>query len=115
MKPNKARSIFEEYGEVTRLYLAEEDAQFRLKRKENGGNASKQFREGWIEFADKKIAKRVAESLNNTPMGGKKGDYYHDDLWNLKYLKNFKLVSNLLSSHIMSHLNTHHSLVDGNT
>ncbi len=90
MKPNKARSIFEEYGEVTRLYLAEEDAQFRLKRKENGGNASKQFREGWIEFADKKIAKRVAESLNNTPMGGKKGDYYHDDLWNLKYLKNFK-------------------------
>ena len=24
MKPNKARSIFEQYGEVTRLYLAEE-------------------------------------------------------------------------------------------
>lgn len=24
MKPNKARSIFERYGEVTRLYLAEE-------------------------------------------------------------------------------------------
>lgn len=90
MKPNKARSILEEYGEVTRLYLAEENPEHRRKRKEHGGNASKQFREGWIEFADKKIAKRVAESLNNTPMGGKKGDYYHDDLWNLKYLKNFK-------------------------
>ena len=24
MKPNKVKSIFEEYGEVTRLYLAEE-------------------------------------------------------------------------------------------
>lgn len=24
MKPNKARTIFEQYGEVTRLYLAEE-------------------------------------------------------------------------------------------
>ncbi len=24
MKPNKARNIFEQYGEVTRLYLAEE-------------------------------------------------------------------------------------------
>ena len=24
MKPNKARSLFEKYGEVTRLYLAEE-------------------------------------------------------------------------------------------
>jgi ESF2/ABP1 family protein len=45
---------------------------------------------GWIEFADKKVAKRVAKSLNNTPMGGKKSDYYHDDIWNLKYLKNFK-------------------------
>lgn len=45
---------------------------------------------GWIEFADKKIAKQVAESLNNTPIGGKKGDFYHDDIWNLKYLKGFK-------------------------
>lgn len=28
MKPNKARSIFEEYGEVTRLFLAEEGRRF---------------------------------------------------------------------------------------
>lgn len=46
MKPNKARSIFEQYGEVTRLYLAEEDILLRKKRKENGGNGSKQFNEG---------------------------------------------------------------------
>jgi ESF2/ABP1 family protein len=45
---------------------------------------------GWVEFADKKIARQVAESLNNTAIGGKKGDYYHDDIWNLKYLKKFK-------------------------
>lgn len=45
---------------------------------------------GWVEFSDKKIAKQVAESLNNTAIGGKKGDFYHDDIWNLKYLKNFK-------------------------
>jgi ESF2/ABP1 family protein len=87
------------------------DVQARRKRKEHGGNGSKQFKEGtlllvffickihgidtqwflgWIEFADKKIAKQVAESLNNTPIGGKKGDFYHDDIWNLKYLKGFK-------------------------
>lgn len=88
------------------------DAQQRQKRKEAGGNGSKQFCEGidftcsatnefcnfikflyfsgWIEFADKKVAKKVAESLNNTAIGGKKGDFYHDDIWNLKYLKNFK-------------------------
>jgi ESF2/ABP1 family protein len=32
----------------------------------------------------------VAESLNNTCIGGKKSDYYHDDIWNLKYLNKFK-------------------------
>jgi len=90
MKPNKVRSIFEEFGEVTRLYLAEEDGKQRLKRKEKGGNASKQFQEGWIEFAERKLAKSVAESLNNTRIDVKKGGFYHDDLWNIKYLKHFK-------------------------
>lgn len=90
MKPNKARIMFEQYGEVTRLYLSEEDSSVRAKRKQNGGNGSKQFNEGWIEFSEKKIAKSVAESLNNTCIGGKKGNFYHDDIWNIKYLKNFK-------------------------
>ena len=90
MKPNKARGLFETYGEVTRLFLAEEDPEARARRKRAGGNGSKQFKEGWIEYADKKIAKRVTESLNNTRISGKKGDFYHDDLWNLKYLKGFK-------------------------
>lgn len=90
MKPNKLRTIMSEYGEVIRLYIAEEDPIKRKKRKESGGNGSKQFTEGWVEFADKKIAKKVALSLNNTSIGATKGDYYHDDLWNLKYLKGFK-------------------------
>lgn len=90
MKPNKARAIFEQYGEVTRLYLEEEDKTLRKRRKAAGGNASKQFSEGWVEYADKAVAKQVAASLNNTPMGGKKGDFYHDDIWNLKYLRNFQ-------------------------
>lgn len=90
MKPNKARTLFEQFGLVTRIYLAEEDSQLRKRRKSNGGNGSKQFTEGWIEFGDKKIAKSVADSLNNSTMGGMKSHFYHDDIWNLKYLKNFK-------------------------
>jgi ESF2/ABP1 family protein len=90
MKPNKARSLFELYGEVTRIYLSEEDTSVRKKRKEHGGNSARQFSEGWVEFAEKRIAKQVASSLNNTPIGSKKGDRYYDDLWNLKYLKSFK-------------------------
>lgn len=46
--------------------------------------------DGWVEFADKKIAKAVARSLNNTIIGGKKRNYWHDDIWNIRYLKGFK-------------------------
>ena len=80
----------------------------RKKRMAAGGNGSKQFVEGWIEFADKKVAKnvssiaarrpdltlpldmQVARALNNTLIGGKKRNFYHDDMWNLKYLKGFR-------------------------
>lgn len=90
MKPNKAQALFEVYGKVTRIFLQEEDNSFAKRRKAAGGNGSKQFREGWVEFEDKKLAKQVAASLNNTPMGGKKSSFYHDDIWNLKYLSKFK-------------------------
>jgi ESF2/ABP1 family protein len=43
-----------------------------------------------VEFAEKKIAKRVCLMLNNSPMGGRKRNYYHDDIWNMKYLSGFK-------------------------
>ena len=39
---------------------------------------------GWVEFAEKKIAKRVARGLNNTTMGGKKSSKYYDDMWSIK-------------------------------
>jgi ESF2/ABP1 family protein len=90
MKPNKFRELLTPYGEITRLYLAVEDESARKRRAKSGGNGSKQFVEGWVEFSDKKVARSVAESLNNTRIGSKKGDYYYDDLWNLKYLKGFK-------------------------
>ena len=47
MKPNKARTLFEQFGDVTRIYLQEEDASQRQQRKNGGGNGSKQFKEGW--------------------------------------------------------------------
>ena len=48
------------------------------------------YTEGWVEFSDKRVAKTVAVMLNNNPIGGKKRSYYHDDLWNIKYLSKFK-------------------------
>lgn len=89
MKPAKIRNIFSQFGEVGRLFLQPEDAAVRKKRKKYGGSGRKLFTEGWIEFKDKRIAKAVALSLNNTTIGGKKGGYYHDDIWNIKYLPKF--------------------------
>eukprot|EP00123_Amoebidium_parasiticum_P000862 comp11771_c0_seq1/m.6371 comp11771_c0_seq1/g.6371 ORF comp11771_c0_seq1/g.6371 comp11771_c0_seq1/m.6371 type:complete len:373 (-) comp11771_c0_seq1:96-1214(-) len=90
MKPVKVRHIFSQYGEVGRVFLQEEDAASKRKRIKFGGNKKTKYTEGWVEFADKKVAKRVAAWLNNTNVGGKKSSYYHDDLWNIKYLPKFK-------------------------
>ncbi|MES1918424.1 hypothetical protein MHBO_000391 [Bonamia ostreae] len=50
----------------------------------------KKFENGWIEFADKNVAKNVANSLNKTKMGGSVKNKYREDLWNLKFLPGFK-------------------------
>jgi len=90
MKPLKIRTLFSQYGEVGRLFLQPEDPVARKNRKKGGGSGRKLFTEGWVEFKDKKIAKAVARTLNNTNLGGKKRYYYHDDIWNVKYLPKFK-------------------------
>lgn len=97
MKPSKVRYIFSQFGEVGRLFLQPEglkmilnffnsftcwktcfeicgnfvflDESVRKKRKKFGGSGRKAFTEGWVEFKDKKIAKKVASSLNNTNIG----------------------------------------------
>ncbi|KAJ2234985.1 RNA-binding ATPase activator esf2 [Coemansia sp. RSA 1722] len=90
MKPIKVRHLLEKYAEIGRIYLVQEDDKRRKQRLKTGGNRRKQFVEGWIEFTNKKYAKSVASMLNNSQMGGKKHGFYHDDLWNLKYLPKFK-------------------------
>ncbi|KAJ2682124.1 Activator of basal transcription 1 [Coemansia sp. RSA 1285] len=100
MKPVKVRHLLKKYADIGRVYFIEEDEQKRKRRVKNGGNRRRLFVEGWIEFANKKYAKAVTQMLNNTQMGGKKHGFYHDDLWNLKYLPKFKwrhLVDQLAS------------------
>lgn len=90
MKPIKLRSLLEPYGTINRIFLAPEDPSSHARRVRAGGNKKRNFTEGWVEFVKKKDAKAVAELLNAKTIGGKKGGYYHDDLWNLLYLKGFK-------------------------
>merc|ERR1712013_294469 len=90
MNPLKIRKSLQQYGTIGRLFLQPEDVATRKQRKKSGGHARKQFTEGWVEYTDKRVAKRVALALNNSTMGGKKGNFHHDDIWNIKYLAKFK-------------------------
>ncbi|KAL5014812.1 hypothetical protein ScPMuIL_009082 [Solemya velum] len=83
MNVKKIRHIFSEFGEVDRIFLQPDEKAPNTKR-------GRSFTEGWIEFKNKKIAKNVALSLNNSQIGGKKRSRWHDELWNIKYLSRFK-------------------------
>lgn len=91
MKPEKVKHLMSSFGEIGRVFLKPEDEIEWKKRKKNGGNRDRKYIDGWIEFANKKIARRVAESLNGTPIGGKKRhNFWREDIWALRYLPKFK-------------------------
>ena len=92
MKPHTLKHFLEPHAPkgIGRIFLTPEDHSAYLKRKKSGGNKKKSFTDGWVEFVSKKEAKNAASFLNGNIIGGKKGGYYHDDLWNIKYLNGFK-------------------------
>lgn len=90
MKPTALRALLAPYGPIGRIYLTPESHVSYLNRKRAGGNKKHSYIDGWVEFLSKRDAKDVAASLNAQTIGGKKGSYYRDDVWNLKYLKGFK-------------------------
>lgn len=90
MKPATLKHYLSPYGDIGRVFLTPEDPVAQKQRVRNGGNKKKSFTDGWVEFSNKKDAKAAAETLNGNIIGGKKGNFYHDDMWNMKYLTGFK-------------------------
>jgi ESF2/ABP1 family protein len=90
MRPSTIRHLLSPYGEISRLFLTPEPPATYARRIKAGGNKKRSFIDGWVEFTSKKKAKICAETLNGQIIGGKKGGWYHDDIWNVKYLKGFK-------------------------
>uniref|UniRef100_A0A8C7T2H7 Activator of basal transcription 1 n=1 Tax=Oncorhynchus mykiss TaxID=8022 RepID=A0A8C7T2H7_ONCMY len=89
LRPKNMRSMLSLYGEIGRIFLQPEDRSVKRKKKKAGTKACS-FTEGWVEFRDKRVAKRVAASLHNTPMGARKRSRFVSDLWNIKYLHRFQ-------------------------
>ncbi|KAK9056252.1 hypothetical protein SSX86_027342 [Deinandra increscens subsp. villosa] len=90
MDPLKLRQILSQYGDIERIWLTPEDPAAHVHRKKAGGFRGQGFTEGWVEFTNKNVAKRVASMLNGEQIGGKKKSTFYYDLWNIKYLSKFK-------------------------
>ncbi|KAJ5166044.1 hypothetical protein N7492_006340 [Penicillium capsulatum] len=109
LKPHSLKKMIEARGfaPITKIFLAPlVPSNSGAKRR---SNKRKLYTDGWIEFASKKTAKIAAETLNANIIGvcptihrccrglehvadfeqGRKGSYYHDDVWNMKYLRGF--------------------------
>ncbi|KIW97874.1 uncharacterized protein Z519_01458 [Cladophialophora bantiana CBS 173.52] len=88
LKPSALRNLLEQRGfsPIKRLFLSPASRHAHNSKK----NSRQLYTEGWIEFSSKKVARRCAETLNATTVGGKKGGWYRDDVWNMKYLKGMR-------------------------
>ncbi|KAM3721180.1 Activator of basal transcription [Dirofilaria immitis] len=95
---SRMRNEMSKFGEIGRIYLQAE------KRRDAKGKRRKRFVEGWVEFKKKSLAKRVAVSLNNTAVGGKRRNTARESLWTMKYLSGFKWV------HLVEQLNFEHRI-----
>ncbi|OIW12235.1 hypothetical protein TanjilG_06024 [Lupinus angustifolius] len=84
------RQILSQYADIQRIFLAPKDSSAQLPSKPSRRSQNTAFTEGWVEFTNKSVAKRVANMLNGEQMGGKKRSSFHYDLWNIKYLSKFK-------------------------
>ncbi|EKV17999.1 hypothetical protein PDIG_11700 [Penicillium digitatum PHI26] len=89
LKPFALKAMLEKrgFGGITKIFLAPLLPSAAGQRSRS--NKRKLYTEGWIEFESKKTAKICAETLNATIVGGLKSSWYHDDVWNIKYLSRY--------------------------
>lgn len=85
------RHMLSPYGELDKIYLVPRNPTAQVKNRDRPGkHQMDSYSEGWVEFKDKRVAKRVANMLNGEKIGGKKRSAFYYDLWNIKYLSKFK-------------------------
>ncbi|KAL1984522.1 hypothetical protein VTN96DRAFT_9022 [Rasamsonia emersonii] len=89
LKPSALKKMLEQrgFGPINRVFLTPAVPSTSGSKR---SNRRKMYTDGWVEFESKKTAKICAETLNANIVGGRKGGWYHDDVWNMKYLKGFK-------------------------
>ena len=89
MRPSTVRTLLSTHGTITRLFLTPETPSTYLSRRKAGGNKKHSYIDGWVEFSRRRDARICVDAINGRIVGGKKGGWYRDDVWNAKYLKGF--------------------------
>jgi len=90
MTVNYLRQKFETYG-VTRIFLAPENPNNKVDTsKKHFSRKRKIFKEGWVEFTNKLMAKLCEYELNGQVIGGSRNIPFREDIWTIKYLHKFK-------------------------
>lgn len=93
MTPHELRGYLEPFGKLGRVYMTPDDKTLKTNKhasKDPRDRKKARFIDGWVEFERRKDAKTAALALNGTLIGGKKSNRFHDDIWNIKYLKGFQ-------------------------
>ncbi|GLH06870.1 Activator of basal transcription 1 [Gryllus bimaculatus] len=86
------RELLSQYGELGRVYLQEDIRDVNKRKLKKKKTNSRNYAEGWVEFKSKRVAKEVAQLLNNTQIGGRKKSRFYDYIWTIKYLPRFKWI-----------------------
>ena len=90
MRPSTVKTFLSVHGPISKIFLTPETPTAYLRRRKGGGNKKHSFIDGWVEFTRRKYAKQCVDAINGQIVGGKKGGWYRDDVWNAKYLKGFE-------------------------
>ncbi|GAA56316.1 RNA-binding ATPase activator esf2 [Clonorchis sinensis] len=77
MNVSMISDIMSQFGKLGRVYLVPKATKQKKFR---------QYDEGWVEFVNKKYAKRVAKNLNCAEVPGSKRNPWFGELWNIRYL-----------------------------
>lgn len=99
--PQKVREILSKFGALDRIFFKKESEESYKVRKQRTGNhaGGVRYEGGWVEFLDKRHAKKAAVLLNGTPFGkAVSAKHLQGDLWCIQYLSKV-LWSDLRAQH----------------
>ncbi|XP_021239259.1 activator of basal transcription 1 [Numida meleagris] len=84
--PRQLRALLGGHGELGRVFLQPCGGAVRRRGRKGAGR----YAEGWVEFRDKRAARRAASHLQGAPISNRPRSRFRYDRWCLKYLPGFR-------------------------